>query len=379
MSYDLQIWSVHSASAPEGLPTPTTWKANDQSWIHERRDWQVVLGRSVKVLPEDVPETVAQTLPGIAYLTELNLSPIDAPETARKFLSRSAAAIAKAIHGVVFDPQADYDTLPSEIKRFARPGPSESASVISMSWWFIEGPVARGEFTSLLDVLKAELPEGLPRRYGSFEPPEHVFAETGREHFLTFLSEQLKGKIVVWYPSAPVSHVHLGLPENIGASKRGFRSAYFTLDVDAEVLSQAGWQSALKRLWHSLSHVLQPFYGDIRTRTGYRRNRGRYWLTRSTQRHPVTAWWWSGLPCGPAHAVVLGKPYADLWPAFASRAVAESGFVFADSDDWRVAQDVFEWVGEPRSDLRQVNQADWPDVVPREYPANWPFEPPRPP
>jgi hypothetical protein len=66
MSYDLQIWSVHPASA-EGLPTPTTWKANDQSWMHERRDWQVVLGRSVKVLPEDVPETVAQTLPGIAY------------------------------------------------------------------------------------------------------------------------------------------------------------------------------------------------------------------------------------------------------------------------------------------------------------------------
>jgi hypothetical protein len=62
------------------------WKANDQSWMHERRDWQVVLGRSVKVLPEDVPESVAQTLPGIAYLTELNPSPIDAPETARKFL-----------------------------------------------------------------------------------------------------------------------------------------------------------------------------------------------------------------------------------------------------------------------------------------------------
>ena len=169
MSYDLQIWSVHPASAPEGLPTPTTWKANDQSWMHERRDWQVVFGRSVKVLPEDVPEAIAQTLPGIAYLTELNLSPIDAPETARKFLSRSATAIAKAIHGVVFDPQADYVTLPSGIKRFARPGASESASVISMSWWFIEGPAARGEFGSLLDVLKAEIPEGLPRLWSGIE------------------------------------------------------------------------------------------------------------------------------------------------------------------------------------------------------------------
>jgi len=50
-----------------------------------------------------------------------------------------------------------------------------------------------------------------------------------------FLSEHLKRQIVVWYPSVPVSHVHLGLPENIGASKRGFRSAYFTLDVDGRV------------------------------------------------------------------------------------------------------------------------------------------------
>jgi hypothetical protein len=211
MSYDLQIWSVRPAAASDVLPNPTTWIANGQSWVHERRDWQIVIGRSLKVLPEDVPEAVAQALPGIAYLTELNLSPIDAPEAARKFLSRSAAAIAKAIHGVVFDPQADQVTLPSGIKRFAKPGASESASVISMSWWFIEGPAARAEFGPLLDILKVELPEGFPRRYGSFEPPEHVFAETGREHFLTFLSEHLKGQIVVWYPSPPVSHVHVGL------------------------------------------------------------------------------------------------------------------------------------------------------------------------
>lgn len=45
--------------------------------MHERRDWQIVVGRSLKVLPEDVPEAVARVLPGIDYLTELDLSPID--------------------------------------------------------------------------------------------------------------------------------------------------------------------------------------------------------------------------------------------------------------------------------------------------------------
>jgi hypothetical protein len=73
----------------------------------------------------------------------------------------------------------------------------------------------------------------------------------------------------------------------------------------------------------------------------------------------------------------LGKPYDELWRAFADKAVAESGLLFADSDDWRVAQDAFEYVEEPPPDLRQVNQAGWPDVVPREYPVNWPFGPPR--
>jgi hypothetical protein len=377
MSYDLQVWSVRPADLLSTLPDPTEWTDNAGSWTLERRGWQIVIGRSVKVLPEDVPDEIARALPGIDYSTEINLSPIDAPEAARKFLSRCGTAIARATHGVVFDPQSDQLTLPSGIKRFAKPEPSENASVLAMSWWFVEGPIPRGEFGHLLDVLETELPEALPRRYGSFEPPQHMYAETGREHFLTFLREHLRGQVVVWYPSAPVANVHIGLPESIGPSKRGFRCAYFALDVDAEVLGQAGWQSGLERLWRSLSHALQPFYGDVRTLSGYRRNRGRYWLTRSTQRHPVTAWWWCGLPTGPAHAIVLGKPYDALWPEFAKVAVAESGLKFIEAEDWRSSEDAFEKLGGPRADAAQVNLRAPSEVVPRQYPVNWPFGSPR--
>ena len=359
------------------LPEPVKWSAHAQSWVHERRDWQVHVGRSVKVLPEDLPEDVARTLPGIGYLTELNLSPIDAPEAARKFLSRTGAAIAKVTRGAIFDPQTDQLTLPSGIKRFAAAGASENASVVSMSWWFVDGPIARGEFGSLLDVLEAELPEGLPRRYGSFEPPQHLYAETGREHFVRFLTENLRGQVVVWYPSAPVAHVHLGLPENIGASKRGFRSAYFTLDVDADALHQPGWQTALKRLWFSLSRVLRPFYGDVRTLAGYRRNRGRYWATLSTQRHPLIAWWWCGLPPGPAHAIILGPPYSALWPDFNTAAVEEDGLAFVSTDDWTSAANAFDRTGEPPEATRLARKGALTDVIPREYPINWPFGPPR--
>ena len=377
MSYDLQVWSAGATDLSVVLPESEKWSNCAGSWVHERRAWQVNVAQSVKVLPEDLPEEVARSLPGIAYLTELTLSPIDAPEVARKFLSRAAAAIAKATHGVMFDPQTDQVTLPSGIKRFAATGASENASVISLSWWFVDGPIARGEFGSLIDVLEAELPEGLPRRYGSFEPPQHLYADTGREHLIKFLAENLRGQIVIWYPSAPVAHVHLGLPDNIGASKRGFRSAYFNLEFDAEALHQPGWQSALRRLWFSIGQVLRPFYGDVRTLTGYGRNRGRYWVTRSTQRHPVIAWWWCGMPPGPAHAFVLGTPYSSLWPEARAAAMDQDGLVFVSTDDWTSTASAFDRTGDPPESTRLVDTGASNDVIPREYPSNWPFGPPK--
>jgi hypothetical protein len=377
MSYDLQVRSVRPTDSSVVLPEPGKWSTNAGSWIHERRHWQIHVAQPVRVLPEDLPEDVARALPGVVYLTELNLSPVDAPEVGRQLLSRTGAAIAKATHGVVFDPQTDQITLPSGVKRFAAEGTSENASVVSMSWWFVEGPIARGEFRNLLDVLEAALPEGLPRRYGSFEPPPHVYAETGREHFVKFLTENLRGQVVVWYPSAPVAHVHLGLPERIGASKRGFRSAYFTLDIDADALHQPGWQTALTRLWFSLGRVLRPFYGDVRTLTGYRRNRGRYWVTRSTEHHPVIAWWWCGLPPGPAHAVVIGAPYIALGPDFRAMAIEKDGLAFVSTDDWTSTANAFAVTGEPPKATRLVHKEALNDVIPREYPSNWPFEPPR--
>jgi plasmid maintenance system killer protein len=53
------------------------------------------------------------------------------PVVARKFLSRAGAAIAKATHGVIFDPQTDQVTLPSGIKQVAATSAFENASVIS--------------------------------------------------------------------------------------------------------------------------------------------------------------------------------------------------------------------------------------------------------
>ncbi len=377
MSYDLQVWTCNPPDLPACLPQPAEWEASGSGWSHGRRAWQVFLEPPDRVLAEDVPDEVAAALPGVAWLTALSLEPIGAGEPARRFQARAAKALAKSAHGVVHDPQDDAVTTPAGVKRWVSAGASENASMLSMSWWCVEGPLASGiGFGALLDVLAAALPEALPRRYGLYEPPQHVYADTGRDHFLEFLREHGRGIGIVWYPHAPVTHVYLGIPDEIGGTPKGFRSARLEIEMDAEALKQPGWPLALREAWRRIGRVVRPFYGDVRTLGGYQRSRGRHWVGAGTEQHPVCSWWWTGLPQGPVHAAVLGEPYLALWPAFARVAEMEDDLAFVTTDDWTGGADAFQASGPPPAGPAQRGPQRNPPDRSRPYPAVWPFQPP---
>ena len=375
MSYDLQVWSISPAPSHslDCLPDAINWKRSEESLIYQKRSWALLRRSSVQVLPEDMPLEVSRSLPGIGYLTELNLSPINAPVGAQKFALRTAVAIAKASHGVVFDPQNNTLTLPSGVCRYIKPQADENASVPSFSWWFVDGPIAEKNFRALIDVLDAELPEAMPRRYGLFEPPQHIYANEGRAHFLNFLAGNASGIGIVWYPNPPVFGVYLHLPSPIGASKRGFRAGKLSIDIDLEALKQPGWQSSMRRMWNKVSTLVQPFYGDVRTLRGFRRHRGRLFADRDTIRHPVKGGWWPGIPSGPSQAIVLGTRYAELWPLFSAAAEKTSDLYFIDTVDWSASADVYDRIGGPPA---EIMQRDATSAIPTEYPVGWPFEPP---
>lgn len=139
------------------------------------------------------------------------------------------------------------------------------------------------------------------------------------------------------------------------------------VEVDVNSLTQPGWQTALRTAWDRVSKVVQPFYGDVRTLRGYHRSRGRYWHVSGTQQHPVKAWWWKGIPPGPAHAIVVGEPYRSLWPLLASVAHDDSGLLFASTEDWSSSDDVFVTTGPPPDDVVQPRMGG--------YPCIWPFSP----
>jgi hypothetical protein len=245
VSYDIQIWSVDPIPLPSALPDVGRWKQEGGGWVRANQNWQIVLGSSVKALPEDVPEGIGGLLPGISYLTELNLEPVGAPKIAYKLLRTVSNRLGKAAHGVVFDPQIDRVITPSGVKRYQPQPRDERFSILSLSWWFTEGPLRTAgglrEFVSLLETM---LPEAMPKRYGLFEPPQHIYSETGRENFLGFLQQHLDD-VIVWYSHRPVVDVSVFYSPKWGNTRQGFRANYVRVGVEAKSLEQPGWNIAM--------------------------------------------------------------------------------------------------------------------------------------
>src|SRR4030095_138100 len=114
MGSDIRIWTTLEPKPP-GLAG--TWDA--PRTVAEGRGWLVNASATAHVAAEDIPEEIANALPGISYLIELNLEPFDAPASARMKLRRIAKQIATVCHGVVEDPQADTMTLGTRVQRLS--------------------------------------------------------------------------------------------------------------------------------------------------------------------------------------------------------------------------------------------------------------------
>ena len=377
MSYDLQIWSVRRFErAFIGNLERSNGEAGKDYTIRGR-GWQIVINSSDNVLPEDVADEVSALVPGIGYLTELNLEGEPTSE-AGKLLQSTAKAIARRAHGVVVDPQSDKVWTPAGVTRFIPPKKEKTFSVLNMSWWVLNDVLLRTEgrraFLSLLGKL---LPEALPKRYGEYEPPQYVFAKTGVGHLERFIKRHLDD-VIVWYPNRPVTDVHVSCPRPLGGSDRGFRTYYVEIQVESAVLAQSGWPENLRLFWRQMTFLLRPIYSEVRTEGGYTRSGGAVWVGPESIQHnyPFTtrSWFWRGIPRKLGHAVVLGKEYQRLWPGFVKKATVEKGFAFASTPDWSKDIDLSKMVGSAPKAITLLPGEGMGRS--QKYPRIWPFEPP---
>jgi hypothetical protein len=375
MSYDLEVWSVR-----ELLDGPSDaeakWRASAGGWALSSDGWQFLIDRSCHIEPEDMPDEVARSLPGIQFVTRFYLEGDQSPRQIAN-AKNIAKSIAKSIHGVVVDPQEDVLLLPSGIKRITPPKRDERFTSLTFTCWFLDdSPLASGDGPeALLNLVEKTLPELLPSRYGLSEPLQYKLKETGRKHLLEFLRAEFRNGLI-WKPAKPFS-IHLGFPKPVGASWRSFRTNYVAVSVDASLLGQPGWQTELRLFWSELCALIQPIYGDVRTLKGQPRNG---WYTPDDpqrEEHPVRSWFWRGVPTDLGVAVVLGRAYQLLWPDFMRTAIIKSGLAFLSTTDWtseinlnHQLPPVPEGIASPPSQNQQERNIARSEL---EYPSEWPF------
>lgn len=366
MSYDVRVWGRKSADLSACLTAAQGWTADARGWVFSAPAWQIVVDAPTPIENEDIPAEVAELLPGISTLVELQLEPISAPKSARTQLLSTARVIAEALAGVVENPQEGSVTPHRGAKRYEAPHRERRIDVLALSWWYMQSPLrSRQGVAEFVATLQRHVAEAVPRRYGLWEPPPFKTAETGVDSLVDFLHQNLS-EGVVCYTSRPVITLHIGDSDNARNPRGGFRSNYLKIEFEASALDQPGWELAIRNLWRAVSRLLQPFYGDVRLLANSLRGAGTTAERIEGEFHPVRSWFWRGIPAEPGIALVLGPPYTDLWSPVGAESVDD--LRFAETSSWAARQPLAVQV--PR-DLAQRWKPEWVKGSLGGFTQNW--------
>jgi hypothetical protein len=326
----LFVWMAEQVALEEVLPS-LGWShepSANGSFEKEGREWWARAMPCRPVFEEDVPEAVADSLPGIAWLVELFYE--GRARAADQVLSRAANAIASKGHGVISDEEKVW--TPRGIRRAKTISHQEVTppQMILMTWWAAGGPLfTREGVDALVNTLERFLPEALPDRWDVVEPPSHRLSVEGSEGLVEFLDNDRSSLKFLW-PRKPV--YQLGIDVNWwGKAFPYFHALYFHIGIDAALVLQPGWPRQLPRAFREVSRVIQPFYGEARPYPDLSRGlvEGR------PQPNPASTigGGWCGVPQHPPLAMVVGAPYLENWPTAQSGAPLD-GLMIHSSDVW---------------------------------------------
>jgi hypothetical protein len=302
----------------------------------------------------------------LSFLVELSLEPISAPKSAWPTVMAAAQTVAEELAGLVEDPQAGSFKLPRGTTRYLKPKREERFAVLNLSWWYMESPLrSDGGIAEFLAVLTRHVPEAVPRRYGLWEPPPYKTEETGMDALVVFLAENLD-QLLVLYTKRPAVGIYIGDCNGAAHPRLGFRANHVSIEIEAQVLEQAGWERAVRTLWRDVSRFLQPFYGEARVLSDYLWRGERAMSDMRTAVHPVRSWFWRGIPPEPGVALVLGPRYTGLWkPGGAS---AEGELLFVEQDTWSIGAPLA--LSVPR-EIAQRWIPRWVELPGGGYAENW--------
>lgn len=333
MSHDLTVWVAEAGAVPAAL-TEAGFAEGGREWLLQGDGWAMTVTLR-PVEDEDIPEDVSAQVAGIAHCIDMMLNAME-PERFAQFhrLARSLAETGRgAVEGLEAEPWVAGTALQRRKPRRAPPPPQRVAEFV-MSWWFAPETLARpGMLEGLMATIARLLPEALPRRYESVEPPRRFkLAETGMDHFIAYLRNERVFALLD--PTLPCLEASYPNGKDYGwrtwaSGTSGYIPARLRFGFDSRILDTVEWRERLEEAWREVSRFLGPFYGDLRLLNGRALRGKRVEMFWDAEHHPATFAFWEGIPAESAFARVIGAPYLDLWPL-----PATDGLAFLGPIDW---------------------------------------------
>jgi len=304
MSYDLSIWSRQSVEA-------------DQKEINIG-EYTITIEGSVLVEDEDIPIDVMLSLAEIKYLTSLHLQPYTNEKTITDKAIKYAKKLAKEFNGVVENPQLENKVLLTD-KRKTFTQAIRDADKISICWYIDCQQSLSNRLADFIELLEKYLPQALPRRYGSFEPPKFKYSETGKDHLIKFLNDEHSPVI---YCTKPITYIFLSdaYIDNQRFEIKNYRCNKIEIELLKEAYLEQNWQFAIKRLFKEVAKLFKPFYAEII----------------DEKESMVCSWWWKGIPAKRGNPIIIGEPYSALCGKFPNENEIETGLYYFENDIYKV-------------------------------------------
>lgn len=300
MSYDINIWSRNRIEIDR-----------EEITIGE---YVLTVDQSVAVENEDIPIDVMLSLSEIKYLTSFYLQPFTNEKTVIDKVTRYVKKLAKEFDGVVEDKQLENGVLfVHKRKTFTRA--IRDAEIVSICWYMDCQQSLSNQMAEFIELLEMYLPQALPRRYGSHEPPQFQYSETGKEHLISFLKDEHRPVI---YCTKPITHLVLSdaYIENQSFARKDYRCNRIKIELLKEAYSEPNWQYAIKKLFQEAAKLFKPFYAEIIDEA----------------QSQVCSWWWKGIPEKRGNPIIIGEPYSTFSRKLSKGNELEPGLYYFERD-----------------------------------------------
>jgi len=330
----MELWSVNQPQLEIVLSEMNGWTYVGERCVYQSKGWQVVVDKPVKVSDDDIPDNVLKFVSELHYLTRVVVEPTHAPDEAFDLARDTVGSLALASKGVwIADGMIQMPERPP--KPLAKPIQPKRISRLSLSWWFTKTPLfTDAGIRTFVDYLESDMPEALPKRYGTFDPPEFVYTSSQREHFINFLIANWHLGFVVWYPHPPFGSVNATYSDSFKWMAGKFRLNQLEIQCDSSVMDETGMADRLQGFWMGVSRFLRPVYGDVRVLKDAIRGKNGYLYDGQTEDHPLPSCWWNGIPDSFGLAMVLGEEYLPLWTRVSKKGAVIDGMGFVSVERW---------------------------------------------